>query len=246
VLYAFGEQRPSLGLTEIARAAGMDVSAAQRFVHTLHALGYLKKDERTRRYRLGVKLLDFAFFYQRSTGLSEIAIHDLVALGESASETVQMVERDGADVVYIARLPRRQVRLASGVVGTRMPAFCTASGRAILSMLPEADAASLIEHSDRRPLTPATLTDTAAILEKLREARRLGYAFIDGEATAGEMAVAAPVFDYAGTAFAAVGLAVSTARWTPHDVHAKLAPMAIDTARAISRALGNLGAFTGS
>jgi DNA-binding IclR family transcriptional regulator len=246
ILYAFGEGRAALGLTEVAQAAGMGVSTAQRFVHTLHRLGYLRKDERTRRYRLGVKLLDFSFLYQRSNALSEIGIHDLVRLGAEADETVHMVERDGADIVFIARLPRHEVRLAAGVIGTRMPAFCTAGGRAMLSALPEAEAAALIQGADRTPLTPDTLSDPAAILGRLREARRLGYALIDGEVLPGEMALGAPVFDYAGTAVAAVSIVVPRSRAAADRVHRQLAPMVVETARSISRTLGNLGAFAGS
>ncbi len=246
VFYAFGEQRPSLGLSEIARASGLGVSATQRFVHTLHRLGYLRKDERTRRYRLGVKLLDLSFLYQRSNALAEIAIYDLVRLVESTQESVHMVERDGAEVVYVARLPRRQVRFAPGVTGTRMPAFCTCGGRAMLSALPDGEAMALIRQSELRPLTPQTLTDPAAILERVREARRLGYAFVDGECLIGEMAVAAPVFDYAGVAVAAVGIAVPTARRTAEEVRERLAPLVMETARSISRALGDLRAFAGS
>jgi IclR family transcriptional regulator, pca regulon regulatory protein len=246
VFYAFGAQHASLSLTEIAEATGMGVSAAQRFVHTLHRLGYLRKDERTRRYRLGVRLLDFSFLYQRSNALTEIAIQDLVGLSERSDETVHMVERDGADIVYIARLPRHEVRLTSGVIGTRMPAFCTGSGRAMLSALPEAEAAALVESADRTPLTAATVTDPAEIMAALREARRLGYALIDGEVLAGEMALAAPVFDYAGAVVAAVGIVVPTSRWTPERVARRLAPMVVEAARSISRALGDRRAFTGS
>lgn len=246
VLYAFGEQRQSLGLSEIARATGMGISAAQRFVHTLHSLGYLLKDPQTRRYRLGVRLLDFAFLYQRSNALSEIAIRHLVSLSERSGETVQMVERDGSDVVYIARLPRRQVRYPSGVIGTRMPAFCTGSGRAILSALPEEEAAALLAASDRRALTAHTLTDADAILAQLREARALGYALVDRECLVDEMALAAPVYDYAGVPAAAVGVGVPVSRWTAAAARSELAPLVIDTARAISRALGDVRAFAGS
>src|ERR1700761_5359900 len=44
VLRAFGATQPSLSLTQIAVAAELDRSAAQRFTHTLTALGYLRRD----------------------------------------------------------------------------------------------------------------------------------------------------------------------------------------------------------
>lgn len=246
IFYAFGEQRPALSLSEIARVSGMGVSAAQRFVHTLHRLGYLRKDERTRRYRLAVKLLDLSFLYQRSNALTEIAMHDLARLVDGARESVHMVERDGTEIVYLVRLPRREVRFAPGVIGTRMPAFCTCGGRAMLSALPDEEAMALIRQSDLRPLTPRTETHPPVILQRVQEARHLGYALVDGESLIGEIGVAAPVFDYGGAPVAAVGITVPTARCTPQEVRERLAPMVMDTARVISRALGDLRAFTGS
>jgi DNA-binding IclR family transcriptional regulator len=246
VLYAFGERHASLSLSEIARSTGMGISAAQRFVHTLHSLGYLLKDARTRRYRLGVRLLDFAFLYQRSSALGEMAIHHLVSLSEQSGQTVHMVERDGVDIVYIARLPRREVRFPSGVIGTRMPAFCTGTGRAILSALPEEDAATLLAGSTRPALTAHTLTEVPAIMQQLREARRVGYAIVDREVRPDEMALAAPIFDYAGEPVAAVGFTVPVADCTLARASTELAPLIVDTARAISRALGNMGAFAGA
>src|SRR5262245_2729419 len=87
VLYAFKDHPRSLGLTEIAEATGLGVSAAQRFVHTWQALGYLRKDPRSRRYTLAPKLLDFSFMYQRASGLAEIAMPHLIILGDECQET---------------------------------------------------------------------------------------------------------------------------------------------------------------
>src|SRR5215469_8395482 len=66
VLYAFGGNESRLRAAEIARAAGLDTSAAQRFIFSLQALGFLEKDERTKHYKLSARLLDFAYLYLRS------------------------------------------------------------------------------------------------------------------------------------------------------------------------------------
>ena len=51
ILSAFGEAHGEMGLTELARATGLDRSATQRFTATFHRLGYLEKDASTRRFR---------------------------------------------------------------------------------------------------------------------------------------------------------------------------------------------------
>ncbi len=246
VIYAFGSENRALGLTEIAAATGLGNSAAQRFLHTWQKLGYLKREPHSRRYVLGPKLLDFSFVYQRSSGLVEIAMPHLIALADTCKETIHLLELDASDVLYIVRLPRHEQRYSAGVVGARVPAFCTSSGRAILAYRPQEETDSILQVSDLTQRTPHTLTDRKAIIERLSEIRRLGYSIVDQEVLVGEISVAAPILDYAGKAIAAVSIPVSTARWSVKSVQKTLAPHLLETARAISRACGGLVAFQGS
>lgn len=246
VLYAFGAEHRALGLTDIAAATGFGMSAAQRFVHTWLELGYLKRDPHSRRYALAPKLLDFSFMYQRSSGLVEIAMPHLVTLGNICQENINMMELDATDVLYTVRLPRQEIRYPAGIVGARVPAFCTSAGRVILAHLPQEDAQDIILATDLTPRTPHTLTDSRTILEHLVEVRQLGYSIVDQEGLVGEISVAAPILDYTGTAIAAVSVPVSTTRWSVKSVQETLVPHVLETARAISRACGGLAAFSGS
>ena len=243
VLRAFGAGDAWLGLREIAAQTGLHMSAVQRFAHTLHRLGYLIKDQRTRRYRLAPKVLDFAFFYLRALALPEIAMPQMIALGDECDETVNLSQLDGADTICIVRIPRRGVRMRAAVIGARRPAFCTSAGRAMLARLPEEDARRMVEAADRTALTPKTLVRTPAIMERLAHARDAGYSIVDEELLGGEISIAAPVLDASGRAIAAVNIPVPTTRWSVEAVRDRLAPPLLDTARAISRAMGSAAAF---
>ncbi len=61
VLECFDARHPTMNLSQIAEQAKLDLSAAQRFTHTLQALGYLVKDPKTRQFGLSVKSFDLAF-----------------------------------------------------------------------------------------------------------------------------------------------------------------------------------------
>ena len=80
VLEAFGQTTGDLSLAELAQHAELDKSATQRFAHTLWQLGYLEKDARTRRFRLGKPVLDLTYFYLRSNPLVERATPALLDL----------------------------------------------------------------------------------------------------------------------------------------------------------------------
>lgn len=246
VLYAFGLEHRALGLKEIAAATGFGMSAAQRFVHTWLELGYLKRDPHSRRYTLTAKLLDFSFMYQRASGLVEIAMPHLVALSNACQENINMMELDGTDVLYTVRLPRQAIRYSAGIIGARIPAFCTSAGRVIMAHLPQQDAQDILQATDLTPRTPQTLTDSRAILQQLVEVRQFGYSIVNQEVIMGEISVAAPILDYAGSAIAAVSVPVSTRHWSVKSVQETLVPHILETTRAISRACGGLAAFAGS
>jgi PcaR/PcaU/PobR family beta-ketoadipate pathway transcriptional regulator len=239
VFQAFDDTHRSLRLTEIAAATGLDKSAAQRFTHTLYELGYLKKDPKTKHYRLAPKVLELGFTYLRTDSLVERATPYLLEANRRAEETVNLTELDGTEVVYVARVPGRHHITVDVVLGTWLPAYCLAPGRAMLAFLPADKARDVIERSDRAAYTDKTVTDAAAIMDILTKVRRNGFAISVEEYSPGEISIAAPVFDFGRQPIAAVNMAVPTSRWTVQAVEKKLAPIVVETAQAISHAEGN-------
>jgi len=237
VLHAFYDQHVPLSLTEIAERTGIGRSAAQRFVYTLRVLGYLDQDRRTKRYALTPKVVDFAHAYLRNDSLLEKAFPYLLEASKQTDETVNLTRLDGTEVIFLSRFPSRNVISADLVVGSRLPAFCTSPGRAILAHLDEARARSILEAEPRRPRTAYTITDLDSILERLQRIRRSGFETALQECFPGDLSVAAPVFGHDGQVVAAVNIAVPTPRWTEDALVSELAAVVVDTARAISGAL---------
>ena len=155
VLSAFLTGDTHLGLSDISPITKLDKSAAQRFTHTLMTLGYLKKDPRTRRYGPSARMLDWSAAYMRSDRLIEVAGPHLVNLHEETRQAVNLSRLVDTDVIYVIRIPARR-RLLSPIVGERVPAYCTASGRAILSGRPDDEVAALLDRSSLLPFTDRT------------------------------------------------------------------------------------------
>lgn len=238
VLAVFRDQPLPLSLSEIAESSGLGRSAAQRFVYTLKMLGYLRQDPATRRYALTPKMLDFGYAYLRNDSLVEKAFPYLLEASKRTDETVNLTELDDTEVVYVSRFPSRRGMSVDIVLGARMPAYCTAPGRAILSGLPEEAARDVIERSRREQLTRFTVTEPEQILERIRSIRERGYAVSNQESFVGDISVAAAVRNHRKEVLAAVNVAVPHPRWTAARAEKELAPVVIETARAISKALG--------
>jgi DNA-binding IclR family transcriptional regulator len=102
----------------------------------------------------------------------------------ASEETTQMALLDDLEVTYVARHDGRQpIRLASEI-GRRLPASCTALGKAALASLDPADLAERLRGVETLPtLTPSSHRRVADLLDDLDEVRRRGYA-IDNEETA--------------------------------------------------------------
>jgi len=241
VLDAFREAPGDLGLTEIAERTGLDKSAAQRFTNTLHELGYLEKDPRSRRYRPAVRLMDLSYTYLHQNRLAEIAIARLIEASKVYGTTVNLCEMIDRDVLYTVRVPHERASYLATVPGRRMPAYCTAGGVAILAFRPEAEALAVIDASDRRPLTDKTIIKRDAVLARIAEAREAGYGMGVGQALPNEISIAAPVLDVNGRAVAAVQAPVYMPQWTPETARQKLAPLVMETARSISGMLVSEG-----
>ncbi|MEO3428314.1 IclR family transcriptional regulator C-terminal domain-containing protein [Pelagibius sp. CAU 1746] len=238
VLEAFYDESDSLGLSEIAAKTGLGKSAAQRFCHTLGKLGLLEKDERSRRLRPSRRLLDFSFMFLHGNPLVAIATPFVVRLHEEVGEATNFALPIDTDVMYVIRLPSPDSPVPNPAIGGRAPMFCTASGRAYLSALDAAAAMALIDASDRKSLTPRTITDREAILQRVAEGRESGYTLADQECITGELTVAAPVRGRDSMPMGAINICVSTPTWSIAQVRSKLAPKVTRAALDISRALG--------
>jgi DNA-binding IclR family transcriptional regulator len=235
ILRAFESRERSLSLTEIAETTGLDKSSVQRFTYTLAALGYLKKDE-ARRYSISPKILSLGMIYLRVDSLVTRARHQLYELNKSLDATVNLTELDGTDVIYVVRYPGRRTVTVDVVLGMRRPAFCTASGRAILATMPDAEVKNIIARSRRVAYTEYTKTKPEAIMAEIRKARAQGFALTEQESTIGDISIAAAVRRADGSCNAAVNLSVSTADWKASDVARKLGPTIIEVAHAVSEA----------
>ena len=235
VLEAFREAEQFLSLADISRISGLAKPAAQRCVHTLVQTGYMEKDVQSGRFSLGKKVLDLSFHFLRAHPMVIAATPVLLQLRRDCGERTNLSLFDGTSVVYAIRLHgKREYPQHSTLIGRRMPTFCSAGGRATLARLPVEEVKEILARSDLRPLTSLTLTDPEAILERIDRARELGYGFVNGESSPGELVVAAPVIDFAGRPAAAVHIASSISKWEPDDFEKTFAPQVMEAASFLS------------
>jgi IclR family transcriptional regulator, pca regulon regulatory protein len=230
VLAAFRPDRPALGISELGRELGLTRSTTHRYVATLATLRYLEQDGSTRKYRLGPRVLDLGFSMLGSLELRDVAAPHLRRLTDMTGHTSNLAIRDDTDVILIDRVrgrPGRYHHLEFSLhVGSRLPSYCSATGKALLAFVPRPDLDRLLDRID--------LTDRSALLAELEQVRRTGLATNDEELESALRSIAAPVRSRSGEVVAAVNVAIP---WSPAamtELVAQLGPTIQATAQQIA------------
>jgi len=234
ILESFSLERRAMNLPELAAATGISKSAVQRLTYTLEGLGYLKKTQPSKRYSLTPKAVELGMRYTTTSSLIESANPYLLDLNIKCGETVNLSEPAGVEMVFVTSFAGHRQISVQLPVGGSYPMYCTAAGRAYLSGLTKPEADALLDRSEIRGYTPATITDRNQLTGLLEEARLTGFAYAKGEFFRGDINIAAPIFGVDGLAVAAVGVSVPVTRWTFEDACDRIAPQVTEVAQAIS------------
>lgn len=216
VIECFDDARPRLTISEAANLAGMSRAAARRCLLTLRTLGYAEYDGKY--FSLTPRVLRLGYAYLTSTELPQLLQPYLERVSEEVQESCSAAILGDTDVVYIARSAKKRVMSVGLGVGSRLPAWCTSMGRVLLAALEPEQARRILDASDRRQLTPHTVTRIDELMAILDQVRAQGYAVVDQELEIGLVSIAVPIADAAGRTVAAVNIGTQSARTAAADL----------------------------
>jgi len=234
VLTAFDGSKRQLSLSEIAALTGFDMSATQRFTYTLATLGYLCKDPQSRKYELSPKLLDFTYHYLTSNDLVSRATPYLQQLGSETEEATNLTVLDGTDIIFVLRIVSRNVFNAHVLTGSRLPAYCTAPGLALLATFDDGELDDILARTNLVAYTAATVYQPRKIKDRIAQIRKQGYAHTEDEYFVSDISTAAAITNAQGRGVGAVNIAVARPRWQADRDERRFADLVISTASAIS------------
>jgi IclR family pca regulon transcriptional regulator len=242
ILEVFDGREPELTLSQIAKRAELDSGTAFRLVKTLVMLGYLRQADNTKRYYLGLKVLDLGFSAISRMDLHASARPILRGLVGQLNEAASIGVLDSSNVVYIERVHAGLARLGVNVrIGSRIPAYCTAMGHSILAHLPFEQRVGILNMQERVKLTPRTPVTIPEIEERLEQVRRIGYALSDQDSVSGLRVLAVPILDADGHPYAGVSVAAPSVASSLEDFVANSAGPVRQAAKDLGRLLSLAG-----
>ena len=228
IIEAFGLHKAPLTLSEAAVITGHSKASVRRCLLTLCKLGYATQSGR--QFQLAPRALRLGHAYVASESLTKVAQPILEMTSERTHESASIAVLDAQDAVFVARSTHRR-SLSSGLgVGARLPAYCSATGRVLLSALPTPDVEFMLNRMSRPALTPHTITSLPQILAEIESVRSQGYNISDEELEIGLRSIAIPIRNGHGELVAAMSLSVSTTRMTRAQAIDQLLPE-METAR---------------
>ena len=181
VFEVFAAAQGPLTLTELAARLGSPISSCHALVRTLQTRGYVYVlDERKRVYPTK-RLLSVALQIAANDPVLERIGPVLLALRQATGETVILGKRQGQKVTYLDVLEGSHTIRYAAEPGDAKPLHSSAMGKAMLGALSPGELASALKKLALPAITPATITDRAALAAAIEAGRARGWFMTRGE-----------------------------------------------------------------
>jgi IclR family pca regulon transcriptional regulator len=223
VIQAFSQRRHHLTISQVSTTTGLSRAAVRRCLYTLSKLGFAGSDD-NRHFFLRPRILALGHSYISSMPLATAAQPVLEHISHLLHESCSIATLDGIDIVYIARANVTRIMSIDLGVGSRLPAFCTSMGRAILANLPPEELESVLARVEFKRYTERTITNPAKLTQALRQIRRDGYSIIDQELEHGLRSMAVPIQNPNGKVVAALNIGAHAQRVSIQEMQTKFLP----------------------
>jgi DNA-binding IclR family transcriptional regulator len=188
VLGLLAERASALSTSEIARQLGASRSLTYRVLCELQRQHCVERAN-DRRYRLGLRVLELGGAYAAHSDFSQSVRSVLLELSQLTGETSNFAVLTGAEVLYMMKQEGENSIATISLVGTRLPATCSALGKVMLAQLPDRElSVRLCEPLPRS--TPKSIGTMAELRRDLEWVRRHGYAVEHGESVTGRCCIA--------------------------------------------------------
>ena len=236
LLEYFSEDEPEIGLSDLARRAGIDKATVHRMMGSMTDAGLVEQRSDSKLYRLGAGVLRLARVRETCFPVSSIFQSGVDALSEKTGETAHASLISGRALATIAISESTRSTRVSLISGEILPLHSTASGMAIFAFGPP----DLVKRALKDQLeakTERTLTEANAFAPILERVQKQGYSAADQTNEDDVYGIAVPVFDCDGLACGALAVATPAHRMTD-DLKRTIVSALMEETKTVSNGTG--------
>lgn len=232
LLKCFSFDRKRMSLAELSTASGLPKPTVFRLLVPLEQYHFIKRDEKSQTYSLGIELFQLGQIVQSDLELRRVALPVMEELCEKTGETININILQGKERVCIEKIEGKHGLRQFVEVGKSMTLFRGASGKVLLAFLPKEHQLEIIKDAEEY-----LGTDVAALRSRLEQIKSDGYAVSYDERVLGAAAVSVPIVNHAGKLVGGLTVSGATVRMTA-DKAQEYVRLAVDAAKRISKMLG--------
>jgi IclR family transcriptional regulator, acetate operon repressor len=188
--------RPRVRLSEASEYLGVAHSTAHRLMAMLAFHGFVRQEADSRAYVAGPVLTEIGLAAVRELDIRLHARPALEQLAAALGETVHLAVLEGDSVRYLDAVESPRALRVAARTGTTLAANCTASGKALLAELADAEVTALfggVPGPGLTALTGRSITRLPQLLAELGRVRERGCAVNVEESEEGVASVAVAV-----------------------------------------------------
>ena len=219
-------------LTSISKNLGIAMSSTHSICRTLENEGYIEKRSDSS-FELTLKVLKLAS--------SKINQYDIIEHFYKICDDIPLIRENGAtvtvlvdaDVYFIACKNSSQPLGIKFTVGTRLPACCVASGRALLANLSNDEIKKLYPKEELPQITKANYKTRSELLDVIEIDRKNGFSKEKGRISPNMNAYGAVVETIQGKSIAGVSVSMYNRDSTP-DIEKKAIESVCELAKRLS------------
>ena len=236
LLVLLGDEPRGASAAELSRRAELPFSTTYRLLGSLTRDGFVDYEPDGRRYHLGLRIFQLGQRVSNHHGFAGTALPILRRVTEETGEATILSVRDGNHHLTVNKVDGPQTFRVTSDPGHLGALHTTSVGKALVAFADDATRGQLVEGLELEPLTEFSITDREAFRAEIELVRKRGFAVMDQENELGMRAVAVPVFNSQGHAFASLATAVPVFRMSVEALVA-LVPLLQSAAAELSARL---------
>lgn len=230
ILLCFTEES-ELTLTEISVRVSLNKSTVYRLLASLEGRGFLIRDSRTDKYRLGFRIWELSANLIREDDPALLLLPEMEKLRDLLGETISLYVRDGRERIRIQAVESKHPIRRVAPVGIRLPLSVGASSKVLAAFAED----QVKDYILQDPLWPGSV-DKESFRKQLQFINEKGYATSVEEREQGTSAVATPIFNRQGEVMAALSVSGPASRFNIKKMD-EIAPIIMDTAKRMGQML---------
>ena len=208
----FTRQTRELSLTEISQRLGVGKSTAHRLLATLESREFVEQNQQNGRYRLGVKTIHIGSNKLNTVNIIDDCHPILVQLSVDTNESAHLSFYSNGQITFVDKVMGANPAVMSSLIGYRLPAYATASGKVFLAHLEREELEKFFSRSELKALTPFTITTHDKMRSVLQSIRERGHGEDQQESDEGLVCFSAPIRDHYNTVVAAMSVSGAASR----------------------------------